>query len=322
MVNSICPLVSVVFTSYNHKKYLRKALESLLNQTYSNIEIIIVDDFSSDGSQQILKDYSNHSNVTLILQQINSGSYVKASNFGASFAKGEYIIFAQCDDFSEITQIEKLVGVFIKSPTVGVVFSKSYLINENSEIIGDDYNGREIKFKKVVKNSGLINGNKMKEFLSFTCVIPNLSAALIKRELFLETNGLSSDFLVLADWDFWIKLTEKTNFYYLNEPLNYFRQHNKTIRSSIKMKVQILEAYKMFYNHIKDFNLTNAQKRQLKLGAGAVWFSYIVENRKIWLECFMIVLKDTLKYEKFNFYYFILGIMKHVMNAIQEKLKL
>ena len=100
------PLVSIVFTSYNHKEYLRQALDSLLNQTYPNTEIIIIDDCSTDGSQEILKEYKHFENINLKLQTQNSGSYVKASNYGASFAKGEYLLFAQCDDFAEPNQIE------------------------------------------------------------------------------------------------------------------------------------------------------------------------------------------------------------------------
>ena len=82
------PLVSIVFTSYNHKEYLRQALDSLLNQTYPNTEIIIIDDCSTDGSQEILREYEHIENINLHMQSQNSGSYVKASNLGASFAKG------------------------------------------------------------------------------------------------------------------------------------------------------------------------------------------------------------------------------------------
>ena len=120
----------------------------------------------------------------------------------------------------------------------------------------------------------------MNKFFLFSCVIPNLSAALIKRKLFERVNGLSDKYLVVADWEFWLDTTEETDFYYVSEPLNYFRQHATTIRSSIKMKTQIIEIFKMFYNHISKNELTPNQKHKLKVGAGAVWFSYFVENKK------------------------------------------
>lgn len=319
MDNASKPLVSIVFTSYNHKEYLKQALDSLVNQTYPNLEIIIVDDCSTDGSQEILKEYAHFPNIDLKLQTQNSGSYVKASNFGASFAKGEYILFAQCDDFAEADQVEVLLQVFENNPSVGVVFSKSNLVDENGAVFANDFTGREKSFKKAVKENGLIKGSKMKEFLSFSCVIPNLSAALIKHDLFKEINGLSDKYLVVADWEFWLDLTEKTDFYYVLRPLNYFRQHATTIRSSIKMKTQIVEIYKMFYNHISKNQLTPIQKHKIKLGAGAVWFSYFVENKKAWLECYKTVYSEIKKIEKSSLYYLFLGTKKQLVEYVYNK---
>jgi glycosyltransferase involved in cell wall biosynthesis len=313
MDNVSKPLVSIVFTSYNHQEYLRQAIDSLVNQTYPNIEIIIIDDCSTDGSQDILKEYEHFENINLKLQTKNSGSYVKASNLGASFAKGEYLLFAQCDDFAESNQIETLLQAFENNPSVGVVFSKSNLVDEKGETFADDFYGREKSFKKAVNENGWIQAKKMKEFLSFSCVIPNLSAALIKRNLFEEINGLSEQYLVVADWEFWLDLTEKTDFYYLSQPLNYFRQHATTIRSSIKMKTQIVEIYKMFYNHIYKNQLEPSQINRIKMGAGAVWFSYFVESKKSWLKCFLTVYPEIKKIEKSSLYYLILGVRKHVL---------
>jgi glycosyltransferase involved in cell wall biosynthesis len=315
------PLVSIVFTSYNHKEYLKQALDSLVNQTYSNLEIIIIDDCSTDGSQEVLKEYAHLPNINLKLQTQNSGSYVKASNLGASYATGEYILFAQCDDFAEASQIEVLLKIFEQNPSVGVVFSKSNLVDENGTVYANDYTGRERSFKKAVEQNGFIKSGKMKEFLSFSCVIPNLSAAIIKRELFKKINGLSERYLVVADWEFWLDLTDETDFYYVSEPLNYFRQHGTTIRSSIKMKTQIVEIYKMFYNHINKNNLSSEQNHKLKVGAGAVWFSFFVENKKAWRECFGSVYQEIKKIDKKALYYLLLGANKLMVEYLFVKVK-
>ncbi|GEC73208.1 Glycosyl transferase family 2 [Flavobacterium flevense] len=312
-------LVSIVFTSYNHKEYLRQALDSLVGQTYPNLEIIIIDDCSTDGSQEILKEYSHYPNINLKLQTENSGSYVKASNYGASFANGEYILFAQCDDFAESNQIEVLMEQFEKNPSAGVVFSTSKLVDEKGIAFSDDFIGREKSFKNAVSKKSLISGKEMKEFLSFSCVIPNLSAALIKRELFTKVNGLSDRYLVVADWEFWLDMTELTDFVYVSMPLNYFRQHATTIRSSIKMKTQIIEMFKMFYNHISKNNLTPSQVQKLKIGAGAVWFSYYLENKKTWRECFSLVRNEINATERNNLYYLFLGVKKHVIVYLNKR---
>ena len=302
------PLTSIVFTSYNHKEYLRQALESLLNQTYTNFELIIVDDCSTDGSQSILKEYQRDSRVNLILSKANSGSYVNSSNYGASFAKGDYLLFAQCDDFSEPNQLENLVNSAMNNPDCGVVYSMSNMVDENGHRLGDDYSIRESYFKNEVKDSRKIEGKLMRRFLTYSCVIPNLSAALIKRELYLLVNGLSTDFLVAADWDFWLKLSEATDFYYIKRPLNNFRQHGTTIRSSIKMTVQISEIYKMFYTHIKKYNLEGRQESEFKQGAGAIWFAFAIESKMGWLKSLPASIRSVRKIEPFWIYYLSLGI--------------
>ena len=313
------PLVSVVFTSYNHKEYLKQALDSLINQTYSHLEIIIIDDCSTDGSQEILRNYEHLPNINLQLQTKNSGSYVKASNLGASFAKGEFLLFAQCDDFAEPTQIEQLMDAFVKNPAVGVVYSKSNLVDKNGIVFSNDFVGRERKFKEAVRNNPIIRGIQLKEFLFYSCVIPNLSAALIRTELYKKVAGLSDKYLVVADWEFWLDLSDLTDFYYIESPLNNFRQHETTIRSSIKMKTQILEIYSMFNRHLQKSILSLESKHKLRVGAGAIWFAYFLDDKKVWIRSFIIVYNSIRDLEKYPILYLLLGIIKQVKEFYYRK---
>ena len=306
--NVFQPLVSIVFTSYNHAEFLKQALDGLVNQTYPNIEIIIIDDCSTDGSQDILKEYENIENVNLVLQEKNSGSYVLASNFGATFAKGDYILFAQCDDFSELNQIELLVKFAGENPSCGVIFSSSNMVDENGVNFANDYAGREKEFKRLVGKTPIIPGESMTNFLTFSCVLPNLSAALIQHDLFKKVKGLSDAFIVVADWEFWLNMSTLTNFYYIKSPLNNFRQHGTTIRSSVKMKVQILEIEQMFLNQMNTYKYSNEKALSFKVGFGAIWFSYFLESKTQWMKSFMSV-NRSLKI-KTPVYYLFLGFMK------------
>jgi len=312
MEGSNLPLVSIVFTSYNHQEYLKQALDSLITQTYPNTELIIVDDNSTDGSQAILETYRGNAKISLHLLEKNTGSYVKASNYGAAFAKGEYLMFAQCDDFSEPDQIERLMKAFFDNPDVGVAYSKSNMVNETGHAYSTDYAGREKAFKIKCASDTAISGKEMRGFLSFACVIPNLSAAILKKELYDKVGGLSADYLVAADWAFWLELSELTDFYYLTDPLNNFRQHATTIRSKTKIARQIEEIYLIFYKHIKKYNLKGAEKRTMRAGAGAIWFWYFLENKGAWLSSFAGLLKKTFTFEKLNVYYLGVGFFRHV----------
>lgn len=101
------PKVSVVVTVYNGEDYLEECLDSIINQTLKEIEIICVDDGSRDNSLNILERYSEYDNRVIVLQQENQGAG-PARNFGMSIAKGEYIIFLDCDDVFELTMMEKM----------------------------------------------------------------------------------------------------------------------------------------------------------------------------------------------------------------------
>ena len=140
------PKISIVFTSYNHKEFLRQALDSLINQTFKEFELIVVDDCSTDGSQEVLKSYHDP-RIRLFLNEKNSGSYVKSSNFGASKAVAPYILFAQCDDWAEPTQLERLVDC-METHRVGVVYSCSNMVDEKGTFMRTDFDGRLPSFKK------------------------------------------------------------------------------------------------------------------------------------------------------------------------------
>lgn len=313
------PLVSIVFTSYNHSEYLQQALESIINQTHQNFELIIVDDFSTDGSREILRGYQDHEKIKLHLLDKNTGSYVKASNYGARFAEGEYLLFAQCDDFADPRQVEFLLKALFENETVGVAYSRSNMVDKDNHIFADDYRGRERKFRLKCKTDTIISSLEMRRFLSFSCVLPNLSAALLRRELYVKVGGIPEKYQVAADWAFWLSLSELTDFYYISKPLNNFRQHETTIRNKVKIQKQILEIYAIFYEHIKIYSLTGESARNMKLGAGFVWFSFLFLGYEAWIKCFFSVFRETLKLERMNLVYLFLGFLIFSKEAILSK---
>ena len=283
------PQVSIVFTSYNHKKYLKKAIDSLLGQTFADFELIIVDDCSTDGSQEILKSY-NDPRIRLCLKDKNGGSYVLSTNYGASMATAPYIIFAQCDDWAEPNQLERLVEK-MEQNDVGVVFSCSNMVDEEDGHLGIDFDGREVKFKLNHSKDSVIQREDARKFLFHSCIIPNLSAALIRRDFYENLNGLSSEYLVLADWDFWLRMTEISDFYYIREPLNNFRQHASTIRSSIKMKRQVGEVYKMVFSFAKQIDMSKIRACHI---AARLWIQWAVTGKKEWMRsCFSMLMRGS-----------------------------
>ena len=282
------PLISVVFTSYNHKVYLRQALDSILAQTFSDFEVIVIDDCSTDGSQEILKEYAQKdSRIKLTLNRINSGSYVYSTNQGAAQATAPYLIFAQCDDWAEQSQYEKLYNAVTEND-VKVAFCCSKMVDEAGHSLGFDIEARDSLFKKRYKNGGVISKEDAFKSLVISCMIPNLSAAIVDSRLYNKLKGFSSNYVVMSDWDFWIRAAATVNFYYIPEALNNFRQHSGTIRSVVKVSKQLEERF-MIYSVAK--LLKPELVSFVNKWAPINWILSIRDGWSIWLKTFGKVLK-------------------------------
>lgn len=316
------PQISVIFTSYNHRAFLKQALEGLISQTFTDFELIIVDDCSSDGSQDILREYAEKDvRIKLHLLEKNTGSYVHSANFGASMAIAPYIIFEQCDDYAEPMQLEKLYYAALKNPEVGVVYSCSHMVDAEGRDLGTDFDRRNSCFRKFCFTDTLIPKEQMGMFFLQACVIPNLSAALIKREWFQKMNGLSTNYLVLADWDFWFKLTTQCDFYYLREPLNNFRQHNTTIRESVKIKRQISEVFQAYYDYFKLSKICWVKKCKSEFTIARIWLSFFRIRPTAWLASLFELLIMSINYSFYFPIVFLISGITYPFIVIYHKVK-
>lgn len=316
------PQISVIFTSYNHHEFLRQALDGLISQTFTNFELIIVDDCSTDGSQEILRGYAERdSRIKLNLLQENTGSYVHSTNLGAGMASAPYIIFEQCDDYAEPTQLEKLYRASQENPDVGVIYSSSRMVDAKGRDLGNDYDCRSRCFKNRCVGNTLIPARQMGEFFLHSCVIPNLSAALIKRELFEKFNGLSAKYLVLADWDFWFKMTTECDFYYLREPLNNFRQHSTTIRKSVKMKRQIGELFQAYYDYFELSGISWSKKCKSKFRIAWIWLDYFRTGPGSWFKSFFSLQIESIKYSVCFPLIFLLSALSYPFVVVYNRLR-
>ena len=118
------PIVSVVIPNYNHAQYLRQRIDSILNQIYSDFELIIVDDCSTDNSKEIIESYRTNPKVSqIIFNESNSGTPFQQWETGVDLAKGEWIWIAESDDFAENDFLEKLILQAEIFSTAGLIYS-------------------------------------------------------------------------------------------------------------------------------------------------------------------------------------------------------
>lgn len=271
-------LVSVIVASYNHAEFLQERMDSLLNQTYKNIEIIVIDDCSSDNSCEVLRQYKPNQKVRLIERDTNGG-WISVSNQGVELSQGEYIVFANCDDVCDSGMIEALVDSLQKNPTAGISFCCSELIDSSGNRLGSDFDQRERSFREKCARDVLLTSGKMTRFLMHSCVIPNLSAALFRKNAYISSGGLTNKYQVCADWDLFFSVTKKYDVFYITQALNYFRQHETTIRSSTKELKYLIEIIEIILNNIKFHKSNFCETSKYRLNAMYILAEYTLRPR-------------------------------------------
>ncbi|OUY06688.1 glycosyltransferase family 2 protein [Acinetobacter populi] len=233
------PMVTILVPSYNHAKFIKFRIDSILQQTYHNFELIIMDDVSPDNSREIIEQYRNHPKVSqIIFNRKNSGSTFHQWNTGIlKYAKGEYIWIAESDDMCDKFFLEKMVEKFILNRNLVIAYAQSARINSKNERTGswktwtDSMKNGEL-FNKSFEMSGV---EFIKNFMLFKNVIPNASGVVFKKDVFIFFEGALPNLKTNGDWDIWIKILSKGDVYYCSEELNYFRYHdNSVIANSVK----------------------------------------------------------------------------------------
>ena len=276
----VSPLVSIVIASYNYGDLIEKRIESFLNQTYENVEIIILDDCSTDDSRDVIENFRSNNRIRIIYNNENLG-WIKNSNLGISLAKGEFVLFGNCDDVASRDLIENLVRPLSEDKMLGVSFCESELIDYFGNQIGSDRDSRDRKFIHSTQSDCRIEGVEMASFLSHSCVIPNLSAALFRREALALTEGFSTRYSICSDWNLFIELSLKWDFFYIRKPLNKFRQHKKNVRSSvteIALSSQIIE---LLFETSLDGRLKFRVRRMFRKRSFVLFLlHYVIHNKK------------------------------------------
>lgn len=204
------PLVSIICISYNHAPFIKEALDSVFNQSYKNIEVIVMDDGSIDGSQEVIIEMLSDREVTFIGHQENVG-YTKTFNEGLAKATGEFIIDFALDDVMKLDFVASGMKRFEKlDHSTGVVYSNADYIDEKSNVIG---NHNDILFKKRMINH-LVEGDIFFWLLKryFICT-PTM---IIRKEVFDRLGGYDET-LAYEDFDFWVRSSRYWDYAYLNE---------------------------------------------------------------------------------------------------------
>lgn len=229
-------LVSIITPCYNSSKTVRETIDSVLAQTYKNIELILVDDGSRDDTREVLKPYLEQYSFIRYFYQNNQGQSV-ARNKGVELAKGFYLLFLDSDDLIAPTYISKCVSVLDNQPDVKLVHSNGFYFGA---ITGDWI------FPKYTFRNFLI-GNMIHIL------------ALVRKQDFEDAGGFDVSISFYEDWDLWIKILKKGGEYVLiDEQLFFYRKREdqtsltdkRDEEIDIKNKLKVYENNKDVYTRV------------------------------------------------------------------------
>lgn len=259
------PCVSVIVPNYNHAPYLRERIDSILNQTFQDFELILLDDYSTDNSQNILRLYASNRHVSHIcINQQNSGSTFAQWKKGLSLAKGKYVWIAESDDFAHPEFLETTVAALENNPKAVFAFTGSNMADADSNIIPDMDWDRWSGKEPVVEFYN--QENLLKRKLLWTADIYNASMVLFRRNDAPEISPLQLKMRYCGDWLFWVNLSCRGGGVEIRRKLNNFRQHNlKVSPNASKSGLYFLEGLPIMVK-VADILSLNAKQRLMLAG--------------------------------------------------------
>ncbi|MDQ3290526.1 MAG: glycosyltransferase [Bacteroidota bacterium] len=219
------PLVTVICLCYNHEKFLAEALDSVLAQTYPNLEIIVADDASTDCSVAVILDYCQRfPQIQFIQNKLNTGN-CKAFNQALKFATGEYVIDFATDDVMLPERISEQVKCFTElSPEYGAIFTDAELIDENSHHLRNFYRRTAAGQLRPLVASGDVYADALERY--FICT-PTL---MFRKAVYDQLKGYDET-LAYEDFDFIIRAARDFKFYFQDKILTKRRMHPHSLSS-------------------------------------------------------------------------------------------
>ena len=229
------PTVSVVVPNYNHARFLRKRLESILEQNFQDFELILLDDCSTDESRAILSQYADDARVRLEFNTANSGSTFKQWNKGVGLARGKYVWIAESDDYADLRLLERLVVILEADPAVAFAYCRSWRVTDSDHLDGfADFYLTHLDSSRWTTNYCADGRDECRDYFIYHNTVPNSSGVVFRREIYDRVGGADESLRLCGDWKLWAAMALTGRMAYLGEPLNYFRFHGVSVRSKSK----------------------------------------------------------------------------------------
>jgi hypothetical protein len=264
------PTVSVIIPNYNHARFLRRRIESVLRQTYQDFEVILLDDCSTDESRSILSEYADDPKVRIEFNAVNSGNTFKQWNKGVRLARGDYVWIAESDDYADERLLERLVPLLEAEPSSVLAYCGSWRILADGQISGSWET--DLDPERWRADFSVDGREECQSYLVRCNTIRNTSAVLFRREVYERVGGADESMVLCGDWKLWVAMALTGRIAYLGEPLNYYRVHQTTVSAKCQRlgvgPVEYLELIRWILQRVTP---SDAVRKKLSGDAFSLW---------------------------------------------------
>lgn len=238
------PILTIMMPSYNYARFLRQAIESLLSQSFSDFEFLIVEDGSSDESPEIIQEYMKQdSRIRAVFHPTNKGM-LECVNEGTAFAKGKYIHYLAADDFRYPGFLEKCMDILLKHPRLGMCCTQFHYGNEEKLLL--ETCGFESDATTLFLEPSQMVMNFLKQNLKIFAL-----AAILKKEYVQRYGGFDSKLYYLSDWYLLNEIAFNHPMALIRKPLSHFRIHDSNFSNVFRHNKQTkMAAYNTLFKKL------------------------------------------------------------------------
>jgi glycosyltransferase involved in cell wall biosynthesis len=289
------PQVSVIMPCYNHAGFLRESIESVLGQSYGDLELIITDDCSRDNSMEVIENYRRLDKRIIAIHHERNMGEAKSRNDALAVCRGDHIGFCDADDVWEKDKLRIQIALLQKGRGNDVIHSDSNIINENSIRTGE-------RFSSNYQKGRQLSGDLFQELCDSNFI--NIPTVLLPKESVKDAGLFEEDFKYLTDWIYWVKVARHYKFFYIDEPLARYRVHEGSTKKDIKGYSECrIKGYSLILNRFPDIPMKIKSRIYYELGINHNALKAKAEARKYFLESFRMDksnLKSFLRFVQIN----------------------
>lgn len=278
------PLVSVIVPNYNHADYLDERISTIVNQTYQNIEVLLMDDCSPDESRSVLEKWAaKDDRLEVLFNEKNSGSPFAQWDRGSAWAKGKYLWIAESDDACALDMLALHVDALERNEKAVMAYSHSHLVDEEGAFLRDfkeDYGfifGDASRWKSDFTVDGKV---EVARSIIFSNTVPNASGVLFRKSVFDQVGAPETSWRLNGDWLFYARLLQHGELQFFATARNYFRFHERTQRSRAIASYTAFDEILAMYNIFEREGWTDQQTLQSARAQVAMWWAGNVFSMK------------------------------------------